>query len=306
MPASSQPAVIPQCALPASSPTAYQVLPEEWVSNIYDHVASPNISDKAEPYKQARYAAFKILGAQTMRWSDYVDIALPDGGNVRITLTYISPELIQGVLLNQILFTDDIYYSETRFTELIMAGLTQAAQREESLFLVSITSTPSGITPINGKVVSLQIPINEMVLTNSSNVTVTPNHDDHSLNRSIPLRETFSGFVTYQMTVTNGENCALLLDPAWNTSISIYEPHLMINDVEYGPQTWTIRYKPLLDINTSTRTPDYAYPSTIIFDDLSPSKDTPTPLNLPETTPGYWDGYWESMARYVWQQIFPH
>jgi hypothetical protein len=309
MPASSQPAVIPQCTLPVSSPTAYQIPPADWVSNIYDHVASPNISDKSEPYKQARYAAFKILGDQTMRWSNYVDIALPDGGNMRITLTYISPELIQGILLNQILFTNKIYDPETQFQGKILAGLMQADQRDESLFLVSITFTASGVAPTNGiipatrKSISLQIPITEMVLTNSSNITVAPNHDDHSLNRSIPLRETFSGFITYQMTVKNGENCDLLLDPVWNTSISIYTPHLTVNDVDYGAQTWTIRYKSLLNLDMSTITPDYEYPLTTNFGDLSPSTDAPTPLDIPSTAPGYWDGYWELMARYVWEQV---
>jgi hypothetical protein len=160
---------------------------------------------------------------------------------------------------------------------------------------------PSGIP--NSKAISVQMPVNEMKLTNSSNITVPTNHDDHSLNEHIPLRGVFSGYVTFQMTVKIGENCALLLDPTWDNSISVNAPNLNVNEVDYGSQTWTIRYKPLIKMDTSTGSPDYAYPSIVNFDDLSPSADAPTPLNLPGTTSGYWEGYWQLMARYVWKQV---
>lgn len=50
--------------------------------------------------ESARYAAFQYLIKQTRRWTDIETIKFKDGSSVEIAVTFVSPELLQAVFLN--------------------------------------------------------------------------------------------------------------------------------------------------------------------------------------------------------------
>ena len=240
-------ATVEPCPPSDSTPNVYRIAPEPWVHDVYNHVAAADPASKETMYWEARFAAFQILGHQTQRWSDFVDLELPELGSVRLTITYLSPQLIETILLNNMLVNGQSDYPDGVFTAKVSEGLTKLAQRDETLFLITITAPRYGSGTSNQPPTTLDIPLKSLMLTNSSNLVVGTKHDDHSLNEHIRLMHgPFSGLITYQMTVKNGESCGLLLDPAVNTSISIHLPGLKIDEVDREQQTWTIRYESLL------------------------------------------------------------
>lgn len=299
------PAAGEQCMQPDSTFNTYLVEPEIWVREIYGHAANSDPTFKEQHYKEARYAAFQILGKLAKRWSDYVDISLPGSENIRVTITYISPPLIEAIRLNQTLADRQIGSSDDWFTESIRMDLDNVARRGETVFLVSITSTHYGNNIAIEDVYSVQIPIQEMTLSNALDFSVVPNQSNTSFNQVIPLTKgSFSGYVTYQMAIRNGGECELLLDPSKNTSISIHTPSLTVNGVDYGPKTWIIKLGALMDMSTGMGLIDYTLPSPEPnFTVYISSSEAPTPLNIPASDYYYWDAYWQMMARYVWGQV---
>jgi hypothetical protein len=254
----------------------------------------PDLPVGSQPNLEAKYAAYKTLGRQVKRWSNFVDVDLPNSGKVRITVTYLSPQLLGIIQVNQMLLRGAISYNQTDFQNKIKEGMANIAKRNESLFLLTITSSKAP----DGNVITLDLPVSEMELTNSANTKVYPLHDDHSLDQYNRLvNESFSGFVAYQLTIKDGEGCKLLLDPVWNTTISIHISGLTLNDSSREQQTWTIRYAPPIDDGNPDEIPSFVLP--IQWPDFNlyvPSGTAPTPD--PVT-----DEYWENMGRYIWEQV---
>lgn len=297
---------VAECAVADSTPSLYRIQPEDWLRGIYNRVGMADVASKETRYLEARNAAFEILGHQVQRWSDYVDLGLSDGNNVRITITYLSPQLIETVLLNQMLVNREIGYSEGDFIARILEKLAGTTNRNVALFQITITAIQYGSSPSSPKPIAIDIPLENLKLTNSANLSVQTKYDDHSLDNVISLAHgPFSGQIGYQMTVKSGDACSLLLDPQINNTISIHLDGMKINDVDAEPLTWTIRYESLLGGNGPGMSPNYDTRN--LPPDLSgwarPTSVAPTPINLPTTNPDYWDGYWRDMGRYLWEQV---
>ena len=90
----------------------YRAAPQPWANTIFEFAFPPYIPTPIPPNPSqfneqqilsARYAAFQQLINETKRWSDTQTIKLKDLSEASITLTYISPELLQAVFLNQVL-----------------------------------------------------------------------------------------------------------------------------------------------------------------------------------------------------------
>lgn len=287
-----------------SMPNVYNIKPEQWVLDIYNYAKLSDVNSPNEKFNGARYAAFRILGHQVNRWSDYVDMEVSPNDVVRITITYLSPQLIETILLNEVLLKHEISDTLDGFNEKILVGLSRSGSLDEILFLVTITATRYSKGPNGEPAITVDIPIENMTLTNSSNQTFGTKRDDHSIDQFIQLSHgPVSALIGYPMTVQNGSNCSLMLDPQVNNTISIHLEGLEINGLPHDPQTWTIRYKSLLGEGGPGVNPDYR-DGAPIPDYWVPSQQAPNIIsNIPNTVKEAWDPYWEKMACYIWDQV---
>jgi len=246
---------------------------------------------------EARYAAFQYLTKETKRWSDTETIKLDDSSEAQLTITFISPRLIQAVYLNHVLkhryFVSDF---QTQFQPV----LDSIASRDELLFLFTVTTTNNGNPNSNPH--TLNIPINTMNLNNAENLQVAPNHDDHHMERPINTsREPIFGYIAYPLTTLSGNHCKILLDPKYNTNIVITIPNVLVDGVGNTPYTWTIPYTSLINGIIPEEPPIFMIPPDYHTDLLSNIILPPSPLANQNWTNS--DDYWRDFARYVWNQI---
>lgn len=327
--------------LPTASPTTGEECPvaaddralnlyaidmEEWVGEVYQHSLAPDIPNQSDltaqgrNLRQARNAAFKIFGWQVRRWSSFVDFKLVNTNDiVRITVTYLSPQLIETIMLNEAIQGEippkdslDVFQGKLK------NKLSHVGARSEVLFLMTI-SVARNTPDLNGALpIIIKIPFQNLILINSDGRSVRPKRFDQSLNHAIYLNDNkpFSSIFGYQMTVKTGETCSKLLDPNMNTTITVYLDNLAINDQTFSGQTWTIRYESLLG--------EDGLGSSLPFDDVypipshwAPTLVAPSPqismlstpvaplsqTTVPSTMDNYWDSYWQLMACYIWEQV---
>jgi hypothetical protein len=287
------------------APNLYAIEPEDWVLDIYNYSKLPD--DPASPgrkFREARHAAFRILGKQAHRWSDFVNLKLSNGDVVRITITYLSPQLIETILLNNAIREQVPQAPPEAFKDSVHQELIKLGNRSEILFLFTITSTRYTDSLNGDPPITVDIPLSNLVVTNSSNMNANTKRDDHSLDQFIQLAQgPVSGIISYQMTVKNGENCLLFLDPQVNNTISIHLEGITVNGLGRDPQTWTIRYKSLLGGDGLDVNPQYVDINPLPTYWL-PSSEAPTPqTTIPPNVAGEWDPYWEKLACYIWEQV---
>ena len=110
---------LPICTPDSPLVNVYRAAPQPWVNAIYNYAfpliptpvpPNPPVQFDEQSILDARYTAFQQLIKETTRWSTSQMIALNDLSEVRMTLTYLSPELLQAVVLNQVLKDRSITY----------------------------------------------------------------------------------------------------------------------------------------------------------------------------------------------------
>jgi len=289
VPNTSQTVSNPSVCDPPSDKNPYLIDPNTPASQILAYPVNSN-SEKL-------YASLEAIALKTRRWSDLVDIHLSAGDTLRITITFISPEVAQEAYLAEILYRNIFVQNFDTSSKTILGEI---GNRNEFMFLVTIAAT-NYEDASNGNANVVQIPIDQMVLTNSAGLSVKPNHRDDNLAENIYLsRGAQSGYVAYQMGVKNKDQCDLLLDPQWNNKIVISIPGLQVNNIDYGPRTWTIESNPLFDSNMPPAAPLFSIPPDFDKNRLSPLLVPPSPHTnnlVPDAT------YWEDMARFIWREI---
>ncbi len=281
------------CTPTPSNVNIYRVAPQSWANIIFEH-AFPLIPTSITPIEQqildARYAAFQQLISETKRWSDTETITLNDSNKIRITVTFISPELFQAVFLNEVLKNR---FPTSGFQDQLQNALNAVAERDELLFLLTVTTTNYNANPIRH---TIKIPIDGMTLNNAENLVVIPSHDDHNLEQLIDTSsDPVFGYLAYPFAMLSGSQCKWILEPKYNTNIVITVPSIEVDGVSNGQYSWTIPYvsliKPLM-------------PSNVPVPILPPGFDPNlmTPLILPPSEISQAD-YWQNFARYIWNQI---
>lgn len=260
----------------------------------------PTIPSNGQQILGARYAAFQYLKNQTTRWTDTETIKLDDLNEIQIIVTFISPDLIQAVFLNDflknVLLTSD-------FDIQLQNVLNSIALRDELLFLITVTSTNNN--SINSISHVIDIPLVDMTLNNAENLASTPGHDDHNLDQPINASsEPVFGYVAYPLGILKSDGCNWLLDPKYNTNIVITVPDIKIDNAVSRSYTWTIPYKPLIDSNN--------YPDPLMFivtpgfnpDMVLPLSRPPYPFSQMMLSNGSNpDIYWQDFARFIWNQV---
>lgn len=298
------------CTPEAGNANLYRATPQPWIDEIYLHYGiaipfsnpDPNsipapiliipISGNPNQQLEARYAALQFLAKETKRWSDIQTVKLDDSSEAYIIITFVHPDLVQAIILNEVLMNVPLITHMEKTIEEIMNDV---STREELLFIVTVVinhHNPSGITQH-----TMEIPINEMVLINAGDTIIAPLHDDHNLARPIHTAQKQSefGYVGYPMGIQLDGKCIWVLDP-YNNNIVVVANAIHVDGVRSGAYTWTIRYRPLIDIGIQTEHPDYQIPQG--FDSAQFTPSPVMPANISDDS-----NFWVGFSRFVWKQV---
>lgn len=250
-------------------------------------VIEPN-EEKLRKLNTARYEALTRLEKRIQRWTTSITLS-PDGGisQVKIMVTFLSPEVIQLVYLNELL------KNNTGVLDINIAinnAMTQLMERNDLIFLV--TALPEG-QPI-GVPHSISLNINQMKMVNVNKIGVQPTHYDQNLDQSIDMSKDIFGYVYFPMFVDAGQGCVPTLDKVHDTKINIQTSSITIDGAETGLQSWTIDYRPLIE------TGSYGYAA--VFG--TPPFDA-TMFPMPDSTQidHTEDQFWQDYALFVWGQV---
>ena len=269
--------------------------------SIFQHATTPtppNITPQGQQILEARYAALKYLTYETERWSDTETIKLDETSEAQIVITFLSPELIQAIFVNEFLEHSPDYYD---FENKTQAALNSIAARDELLFYVTITTTNNDAP--YAAVHMIDIPVYEIIMTNAEDLKVHPSHDDHILDQPInSSSKPVFGILAYPLAMMHENKCNWILDSKFNTSIVLSVSDIKVNGVSSNhPYTWIIEYLPLITADLPPVTPEFTIPLDFSLHQLTPLSNPPKPLSSPDAVSQ--DSYWQELARFTWNQI---
>jgi Holliday junction resolvasome RuvABC ATP-dependent DNA helicase subunit len=302
------------CTPESPNANIYRTTPQMWANMIFQYaypsIPIPTTPDATTPTPPivpneqqilgARYEAFQYLINQTKRWSDIETIKLDNLNEAQIVVTFISPELIQAVFLNEVL-KDRIITSN--FDVQLQNVLNSIADRDELIFLVTVTATNNNT---NSTRHTIKIPIQSIVLQNDAEyLLILHNHDDHNLEQPInPSVKSVFGYIAYPLAVLTSKGCTSALDPKYNTNIVITVPDIKIDNVSSGSYTWTIPYKSQTNANTPPAPPIFIPRTSSDSNQISPLSKPPYPISSIVLSTGVnSDIYWQDFARFIWNQV---
>jgi hypothetical protein len=284
----------------------YKTVPQTWTNTIFQYAVSTPLSSTVSAvlipltgdslHEQqvlgARYGAFQYLINETKRWSDTETIKLDDSSEAQITITFISPGLLQSVFLSEVL-KHEVFFSD--FESQTQKMLNSVAARDELLFLLTITTTTNnGATGLSPH--TLDVPIKQMELVNSADLRIAPEHDDHNLDQ--PIKSSSNavfGYLAYPLAVLTDNECKWVLEPKYNTNIVITVPIIHLDGIAGGPYTWTIPYSSLIHVDIPVDPPMLIVPPGFDRNQISSLAVPPSGINQTNN--------WQDFARFVWGQI---
>ena len=288
----------------------YRVVPQSWAGVIFE-MAHPAAISTAMPSTTAmppsadnllmpssgdmilgaRYAALQQLISEANRWSDTETIKLDDSSRVRVTLTFVSPELLQAVFLNQVLKDG---FLTSGFQDQLQNMLNNVAERNELLFLMTIAASNSGLNPTRH---TIKVPINKLQLNNAENLLVNHSHDDHNLEQLIDTTaEPVFGYIAYPLTQLSSGECKWVLDPKYNTNIVMTLPYIEVDGASNNtPNSWTIPYVSLIAPITPGTLPVPFVPANFDINFMTPLSLPPSEFSQPN--------YQQDFARFIWSEI---
>lgn len=148
--------------------------------------------------------------------------------------------------------------------------------------------------PASNNNVRILFPLSSLELTNTNNLTVYTEHDDHNLERPIVLsNEPEYGFFSFSISVTKDGICQNVLNKN-DTRIVLSVPRITINENEIGPQSWEYEYAPLIDMTTVSTNHQQKFSVAFPVEQYSPNKSS-----LPQTDLESSD-FWVSLTRIIW------
>ena len=256
-----------------------------------------NNLDYLQRYETTQHEAIKLLATQTKRWSDAVDINL-EGKYVRMTFTYLSPELIHTIILNHHIFRKNSSFMNGTFERGLISRMEKISGRNEHIFLVMLTASAYGEQTSYTDPVIIHLPLRSLVLTSSSNVRVIPQIDDHNLEERIDLTYfPAHGYFAVPMAVMVNGNCEFLLDNTNNMHLVLSIPYIEVNGTRYQTRPWLFEYAPFLTIALDPNAIENMVQVEKHIEHFSPSHDLP--LSVTPVTPEYW----EQLARFIWHEV---
>jgi hypothetical protein len=270
---------------------SYEDAIDSYLVSIYENgVASMSDAGTFNSYKQQ---AFTELVNRVYAWTDSVVINAGEK-NIEITITYISPDLAQIIVINDYLYQKNNNFTG-RLDEQVKSQIAGIIARNEHIFFMTFIGSPSNNS------VRIDFPLSELELTNTSNLTVRREHDDHNLERPILLKNELEyGFFNFPMAVIKDGSCQTVLEKARDTSIVIGAPRMMINGTDFGPQSWKYKYGPLIDMTSISNNHQNRFPLIQPVDQITPTMGSLSP-GIKED-----QNFWISLARIIWlETIYP-
>jgi len=259
-----------------------------------------NNPNDVQRYETVQYEAIKLLATLTKRWSDSVDI-VQGSKYIRVTITYLSPELIYTIILNHYLFRKIGNVFNSSFEGQIASTIEELANRNEHIFFITLSASvyEQGSSPREPVIVYL--PVESLVMTNSSNIQVTPQHDDHNLEERIDLTSAPAyGYISYPIAVSKvsneTENCELFLNKNTNTHLTVSVPYVEINGTRHQIRSWMLEYTPLLQISLNSNLSNSVLQVEKKTENFKPDITLPLPTSTEEAE------YWEKIARFIWYE----
>jgi hypothetical protein len=286
----ANPQIIPTCVSPTLSPYNTQGSQNaNAISNMVTSIYS-SYRNSPETYGSAMQVAFSQLGEIIMDRSAFRDVAIDGEPRLRISVTYLDPVLIQYVVLNYTLRSNNSINIDD-FKKQIQEALNSVATRNEILFIITITA------PTNDNTLKVNFPISNLMLTNASKSRIPPSHNDPILSEEVDVsKETIFGYVGYPVAISS-QDCTAVMD-TWTTSVTLDLKSTSEENYPFHNLFWVIDYRPLISLpiySQATPTLDQIYD----FNRLSDATAPPT-LNWNDTN---LQKYWEDMGRYIWNRL---
>lgn len=286
-PVGASPQIIPTC--PPTSTNPYRLhQPPNQVTNIFSRFKTNAMS-----YESARQDAFIQLGENIENWSAHEDVTI-DGSTVRVTVTYLDPMLVQYIVLNEALAPSNNSLDQSWFENQIQSAMTRLANRNEIMFIITITSLPSDNT------VYVEVPVTNLELIGTSGIRLQPTHYDPVLvKRNDVSKKNLYGFVGYPVSLSLQEGCAGVIDQ-WTTSFILDHNGSLPKENPFYNHFWNITYEAPVVLQGNTR----PVPTVDPFFNIERYNKTdtlPSPnlLTSDENT----NFYWEEMARYIRSKV---
>lgn len=285
------PTQLPECPPPSYSANIYNPTP---IPALTPLPPTPyNANAQGQFNLTPKQTAFQNLEREVERWTNMVTIDAGGASQARITITFLSPELLRAVSILDMLDENPgnpyIYSESARL-------LSEIAKREKLIFFLTVhavknTSEPSA-TPH-----TLEIIADQLFLTNVDGLPIAPAYYDHDLDQPLTLPEQYaSGYIYYPLAVTSTKGCVEALNSTFDTKIVLKLPSLTIDKVKSGPYTWTIQYKYLLNTGgTASGNSQWQIP---LDTEIRPSD---IPPDNSETTGEFWLHY----TKFLWSKLTP-
>ena len=237
--------------------------------------------------------AFQNLEYQVKAWTDIATIDMGESNQGQIMLTFLSPDLVKAVSINEALLENPALSDTDKETKARIA-LEQMASREKLVFLFTmIAINTNGIA---GAPHTFSITSDQVFLQSANKLQIEPTYAEQNLNQSIGLSQYNVGYLYYPFAVMNGTICTEVLNPKFNANIILQTSSVVVDNASVSPLTWAIEYKSLLDIGHSA--PMFNSQNSYYESDPIPSEVPPMAL---ETSPLFWSDY----AKFVWGHLTP-
>jgi len=277
--------------------------PPSYSANIYNPTPIPALTPlPSTPYNAnlqgqfnltPKQSAFQNFEREVERWTNMITIDAGGESQARITITFLSPELLRSVSILDMLDENPgnpyIYSDSARL-------LTEIARREKLIFFLTVHAVKNTAdSPVT--LHTLELIADQLFLTNVDGLPIAPAYYDHDLDQPLTLPGQYaSGYLYYPLAVSTNKGCVEVLNSTFDTKIVLKLPSITIDKVENGPYTWTIQYKYLLNTGgTSLGNGDLQIPPDADIQPLG------TPPDSSETNNEFWLRY----TKFLWNKLTP-
>lgn len=246
---------------------------------------------------KARREALRFLQIETKRWSYFQD----EGENntrVRTIITFITPELVQAVILNQVLARPN--FQTINLGSYMQENFDKLKKRNELIFL--LTFLPASDQGDN----SFSVPPERILLHNTSKLEVQSSHSDDFLNGTLKFSDkSQSGFIFFPLGVNESgkeNDCSRVLDPERDTSLMLNITNATIGARGNQTISWHLPYTSLLladgipfevDCTIGVQSGEESIFSPLAIDYLP----QPNFGNAPD------DIFWREYGRFIWGKL---
>jgi len=291
----------------SEDPNFYQPINSDSESSyIYQNAlfeeSTPLVFDQNK-LRDTKLAAYRRLASSVRNWTTTVDVPVRIGNTdshfVRITLTLVSPELLELVLLNQSL--NETPVSREKFIERVNSRIDQFAKRQEITFLLTFTSSYRNSYIADSNVLRINANVDGIVLLDADSKEIPKRHADPPLGQDSYLsREHLSGYIGYPMFVFRNKKCTETLDSEYASSITVKIGKLSIkgeNGKEIESIILSLRHHPLLNIENPRLPEPIQTPNDNLKREPTLEIAPPNPVGVAGNEDAL---YWQNMASYIW------